>query len=113
MNTDLRINKGATFEIEVDVANYVGPSYTALAYIKKSANDVTPYIECTITKVAENPGCIFRVELTAEQTKTFKTTGNSPMEPEPYVYDIIVMDPDNKVVRVLEGYALVYPGVTI
>ena len=113
MNTDIRINKGATFEIEVDVANYIGSSYTAKAWIKKSANDVVPYIECTVVKVAENPGCIFRVELTAEQTKSFKTTGNSPMEPEQYVYDIIVMDPDNKIVRVLEGYAWVHPGVTI
>lgn len=118
MNTDLTIRKGATFAIAVEVPGIDDPDYTALCYIKKSANDLMPLLECTIVKIlpvppAIGPVCYFRVSLTAEQTLTLKTSGVSPMNLEQYVYDIIVSDSAGQIVRVLEGYIWVSPGVTV
>lgn len=112
MSQDIRINKGADFLMNVTVLGYTGPSYTALCQIKKSANDPTPFLSCTITKLDENPGCKFEAALTAAQTATFKTKGVSPMEPEQYVYDAIVINEAGLIVRVIEGYAWVYPNVS-
>lgn len=113
MNTDIRINRGATFVMDVEIANYVDVSYSACCYIKKSANDPEPVVQGLITKIEENPGCYFRVSFTPEETLLLKTTGISPMELSQYVYDIIVTDSSNQIIRILEGYAWVSPGVTI
>lgn len=99
--------------MDIDVPNYVDISYTAQCYIKRSANDPDPIVECLITKIEENPGCYFRVSLTPEETLLLKTTGNSPMDPSPYVYDIIIKDTAEQIIRIVEGYAWVHPGVTL
>lgn len=113
MGQDLRINRGADFAVNVTLVGYTELSYTALCYIKRSANDPLPVVTPTITKILENPGCKFQVSLTGNETLGLITKGNSYADLERYVYDIIVTGPLGQVVRILEGYVFVSPGVSI
>lgn len=113
MSKDIRINRGADFVMDVTIVNYVDVDYEALCYIKKSANDPQPIVNCTITKLVVGTGCKFRASLTAAETLLLKTRGISPMDHEQYVYDVIVKDTSGQIVRILEGYAWVSPGVSI
>jgi len=113
MGQDLNINRGADFAVNITLLGYADLSYTALCYIKRSANDPLPVATPLITKIAENPGCIFQVSLTAEETLSLLTKGNSYADTERYVYDITIRNPNDRVVRILNGYVLVSPGVTI
>jgi len=112
MGQDLRINRGADFEAIITLVGYTDFSYTAVCSIKRSARDADPVVECTITKILENPGCKFKISLTADQTLLLVTKGDSYANLERYVYDILIRNPNSKIVRILEGYIFVSPGVS-
>jgi hypothetical protein len=113
MGYNMAIKRGADFAAVITLVGYTDLSYTALCYIKKSANDPLPVVTPLITKITEDPGCVFRVSLTAAETLALLTKGASYADTERYVYDITVRNPEGRVVRILEGYVFVSPGVTI
>jgi len=112
MGQDLRINRGADFAAVITLVGYTDFEYTAVCYIKKSARDPLPVVECTITKILENPGCKFKISLTADQTLSLVTKGDSYANLERYVYDILIRNPNSDIARILEGYVFVSPGVS-
>lgn len=113
MSQDITINRYADFLMNVNILGYTDTTYEAKAHIKKVATEVTPFMEFTITKLEENPGCMFSCSLTALQTADLVTKGITALDLERYVYDIVITDSVGRIFRVLQGNVLVSPGVTI
>ncbi len=103
------IDQGADFSITVDVSDVNGnqlnlAGYTAAAQIRKTYESST--LSATFTTAISNPTTDGQVTLSLTDTIT------KALSPGRYVYDLIVTDSSSISTRVVEGQAVVTPGVT-
>jgi hypothetical protein len=103
------IDQGADFSITVDVSDVNGnqlnlAGYTAAAQIRKTYESST--LSATFTTAISNPTTDGQVTLSLTDTIT------KALSPGRYVYDLIVTDASSISTRVVEGQAIVTPGVT-
>jgi D-Tyr-tRNAtyr deacylase len=104
---NLYIDQGTDFSITVDVTDSAGETldlsnYTAAAQIRKTYSSST--VSATFaTSIAELAGQV-TISLTDTQT--------SAIEAGRYVYDLNITSAAGVVTRVIEGQAIVTPGVT-
>ncbi len=103
------IDQGADFSITVDVSDANGnqlnlAGYTAAAQIRKTYESST--LSATFTTAISNPTTDGQVTLSLTDTIT------KALSPGRYVYDLIVTDSSSISTRVVEGQAVVTPGVT-
>lgn len=101
------IDQGTDFSITVDVTDTSGGAldmsgYTASAQIRKTYGSSS--VSATFgTSISEAAG---QVTLTLSDTQT------TALEAGRYVYDLNVTSSGNQTTRVVEGQAIVTPGVT-
>ena len=103
------IDQGADFSITVDVSDVNGnqlnlAGYTAAAQIRKTYESST--LSATFTTAISNPTTDGQVTLSLTDTIT------KALSPGRYVYDLVVTDGSSISTRVVEGQAIVTPGVT-
>jgi hypothetical protein len=104
---NLYIDQGTDFSITVDVTDSAGEileldGYTAAAQIRKTYSSSS--VSATFaTSIAELAGQV-TISLTDTQT--------SALESGRYVYDLNITSGAGVVTRVIEGQAIVTPGVT-
>lgn len=104
---NLYIDQGTDFSITVDVTDSAGDileltGYTAAAQIRKTYSSST--VSATFaTSIAELAGQV-TISLTDTQT--------AALEAGRYVYDLNITSAAGVVTRVIEGQAIVTPGVT-
>ena len=103
------IDQGADFSITVDVSDVNGnqlnlAGYTAAAQIRKTYESST--LSATFTTAISNPTTDGQVTLSLTDTIT------KALSPGRYVYDLVVTDGSSISTRVVEGQAVVTPGVT-
>jgi len=104
---NLYIDQGTDFSITVDVTDSAGEileldDYTAAAQIRKTYSSST--VSATFaTSIAELAGQV-TISLTDTQT--------AALEAGRYVYDLNITSAAGVVTRVIEGQAIVTPGVT-
>jgi len=104
---NLYIDQGTDFSITVDVTDSAGDilelsDYTAAAQIRKTYSSST--VSATFaTSIAELAGQV-TISLTDTQT--------AALEAGRYVYDLNITSAAGVVTRVIEGQAIVTPGVT-
>lgn len=104
---NLYIDQGTDFSITVDVTDSAGDilelsGYTAAAQIRKTYSSST--VSATFaTSIAELAGQV-TISLTDTQT--------AALESGRYVYDLNITSSAGLVTRVIEGQAIVTPGVT-
>ncbi len=103
------IDQGADFSITVDVSDVNGnqlnlAGYTAAAQIRKTYESST--LSATFTTAISSPTTDGQVTLSLTDTIT------KALSPGRYVYDLIVTDGSSISTRVVEGQAIVTPGVT-
>jgi D-Tyr-tRNAtyr deacylase len=104
---NLYIDQGTDFSITVDVTDSAGDildlsNYTAAAQIRKTYSSST--VSATFaTSIAELAGQV-TISLTDTQT--------AALESGRYVYDLNITSSAGLVTRVIEGQAIVTPGVT-
>lgn len=104
---NLYIDQGTDYSITVDVTDSAGDvqnlsGYSASAQIRKtySSSSIT---ETFTTSVSEAAGQV-TISLTDTQT--------SNIEAGRYVYDLLVTSAGGQTTRVIEGQAIITPGVT-
>jgi len=104
---NLYIDQGTDFSITVDVTDSAGDilelsDYTAAAQIRKTYSSST--VSATFaTSIAELAGQV-TISLTDTQT--------AALEAGRYVYDLNITSAAGVVTRVIEGQAIITPGVT-
>lgn len=105
--SNIYIDQGCDFSITIDVTDAAGnvldmTDYTAEAQIRKtySSSSVTATFSTAINEV----GGQVNVSLTSTQT--------SAIESGRYVYDVNITDASGSTSRVVEGQAIITPGVT-
>ena len=105
--SNIYIDQGCDFSITIDVTDAAGnvldmTDYTASAQIRKtySSSSVTATFSTAINEV----GGQVNVSLTSTQT--------SAIESGRYVYDVNITDASGSTSRVVEGQAIITPGVT-
>ena len=103
------IDQGADFSITVNVADVDGTTlnlagYSAAAQIRKTYESSSA--SATFTTAISNPTTDGQVTLTMTDTVT------TALSPGRYVYDLIVTSSGGLKTRVVEGQAIVTPGVT-
>ena len=101
------IDQGTDFSITVDVTDSTGDAlnmsgYTASAQIRKTYSSSTASATFG-TSIAEATG---QVTLTLDDTQT------TALEAGRYVYDMNITSGGGQTTRVVEGQAIVTPGVT-
>ena len=101
------IDQGADFSITVDVSDANGnqlnlTGYTAAAQMRKTYESSSVSATFT-TSIAAADG-----QVTLSLTDTVTTA----LSPRRYVYDLVVTDGSSISTRVVEGQAIVTPGVT-
>ena len=101
------IDQGADFSITVDVSDANGnqlnlTGYTAAAQMRKTYESSSVSATFT-TSIAAADG-----QVTLSLTDTVTTA----LSPGRYVYDLVVTDGSSLSTRVVEGQAIVTPGVT-
>ena len=101
------IDQGADFSITVDVSDANGnqlnlTGYTAAAQMRKTYES-SSVSETFTTSIAAADG-----QVTLSLTDTVTTA----LSPGRYVYDLVVTDGSSISTRVVEGQAIVTPGVT-
>lgn len=105
--TEITIEQGATFTEKVNVLDvYNNPvnltGYTPSSMMRKSYYSSTYYvIESAVTGNSNG-----------EITLTITSSNTALLSPGRYVYDLIIADGANTVIRVVEGIATVLPSVT-
>lgn len=104
---NLYIDQGTDFSITVDVTDSAGDvlelsDYTSAAQIRKTYSSSTVSATFT-TSIAELSGQV-TISLTDTQT--------AALEAGRYVYDLNITSAAGVVTRVIEGQAIVTPGVT-
>ena len=104
--SNLYIDQGCDYSITVDVTDATGESmdltgYTGAAQIRKTYSSSTTTASFS-TSVSEN-GTV-TISLTSTQT--------SAIEAGRYVYDLNITDGNGNTSRVIEGQAIITPGVT-
>lgn len=105
---NLTIEQGSNFEIKLTVRNNNNSplnmlSYTGSSLLKKHYTSTTSY-PFTLTFLDRANGRI-ALSMTSSQT--------SNLSEGRYVYDIVLVSPNNLKTRVIEGSILVSPGVTL
>lgn len=106
--SNIFIDQGANFEIDVTVSNGDGgvldlTGYTAVAQLRKTYESST-YIDFSTIIVGDPVNGVITIALTGEQT--------AALEYGRYVYDMMITSESNIKTRVIEGIATVTPGVT-
>ena len=108
---NLRIDQGATFTSDVNVADLNGDAfdltgYTASAKMAKGYASTKTRTQIT-TSIASDPTTgVVTLSLTADQT-------NALDAPARYVYDVeITRTSDSTITRVIEGIITISPSVT-
>tara|TARA_Y100000022_G_scaffold31774_1_gene25040 strand:+ start:5496 stop:5831 length:336 start_codon:yes stop_codon:yes gene_type:complete len=101
------IDQGADFSITVDVSDANGnqlnlTGYTAAAQMRKTYESSSVSATFT-TSIAAADGQV---------TLTLTDTVTTALSPGRYVYDLVVTDGSSLSTRVVEGQAIVTPGVT-
>ena len=104
---NLYIDQGTDFSITVDVTDSAGDilnlsGYTAAAQIRKTYES-SAISETFATSIAQSTG---QVTLSLTDTHTSGLTGGR------YVYDLNITSSGGNTSRVIEGQAIVTPGVT-
>ena len=104
---NLYIDQGTDYSITVDVTDSAGDvqnlsGYTASAQMRKTYSSSTIAGTFT-TSISENTGQV-TISLTDTQT--------SGIEAGRYVYDLLVTSAGGVTTRVIEGQAVITPGVT-
>ena len=104
---NLFIDQGTDFQVAVDVSDSTGQvlnlsGYTSAGQIRKTYGSST--ISATFTTSNENVTGKVTLSLTDPQT--------SALEPGRYVYDMNITSAGGITTRVVEGQAIVTPGVT-
>ena len=104
---NLYIDQGTDFSITVDVTDSAGDildlsNYTASAQIRKtySSSTVSETFSTTVS------------ELAGQVTLSLTDTQTSGLEGGRYVYDLNITSNGGVTTRVIEGQAIVTPGVT-
>ena len=103
------IDQGADFSITVNVADVDGTTldlagYTAAAQIRKTYESSSS--SASFTTAISNPTTDGQVTLSLTDTVT------NALSPGRYVYDLVVTSGGGLKTRVVEGQAVVTPGVT-
>lgn len=104
---NLYIDQGTDFTITVDVTDAAGDvldltSYSALAQVRKTYSSSSASVAFT-TSISAASG---QVTLSLNDTQT------SALEAGRYVYDLNITSPGGITTRVVEGQAVVTPGVS-
>ena len=104
---NLYIDQGTDFTITVDVTDAAGDvldltSYSALAQVRKTYSSSSAAVAFT-TSISEALG---QVTLSLNDTQT------KALEAGRYVYDLNITSPGGVTTRVVEGQAVVTPGVS-
>ena len=101
------VDQGADFQITVDVTDVNGAvlnmsGYTATGQIRKTyeSSTVAATFTCTVT------------EDSGQVTMKLTDTVTAAMSPGRYVYDLVTTDGNGLKTRVVEGQAIITPGVT-
>ena len=109
---DIFIDQGSSFSKQFTIKNPVGSSTsfdltgcTILSSMKKIPESSSIVIEFYCEIVGDPEEGIISISLTPDETVDIK--------PRKYAYDIIVIDPNSNFYRVVEGIAVVSPGVTL
>jgi hypothetical protein len=104
---NLYIDQGTDFSITVDVTDSAGDildltGYTASAQIRKTygSSNVSTTFSTSIS------------ELNGQVTLSLNDTQTTGLESGRYVYDLNITSGDGQTTRVIEGQAIVTPGVT-
>lgn len=104
---NLFIDQGTDFSITVDVTDSAGDildlsNYTASAQIRKTygSSSVSATFSTTIS------------ELSGQVTLSLNDTQTTGLESGRYVYDLNITSEGGQTTRVIEGQAIVTPGVT-
>jgi len=105
--SNIYIDQGCDFSITIDVTDAAGnvldmTDYTAEAQIRKTYSSSS--VTSTFTTAINETGGQVNVSLTSTQT--------SAIESGRYVYDVNVTDASGSTSRVVEGQAIITPGVT-
>lgn len=114
------IDKGASWAIILDIAApdntpYPLQDYIGRCQIRKTAKTSDEAILAEpVVSFPDAPGGKLKLSLTASATDKIPTTGASFIEPSKYVYDVEIEDINNpeNVLRIVEGFIYVIPGVT-
>lgn len=103
---DIRIHQGATFSLDLQYkdANGTGVDMAGYSIEAKLANrlDTTDLATFTASWVDQNVGK-FKIKLTATQTAAITTEGQ---------YDILITEPGGDKYYLLQGRAILDPGIT-
>lgn len=105
---NLYVDQGTDFSVQLTIYddnnspwNLTG--YTGQAKIRKSYYSSTS-VNFDLSFPAVRTTGIITLELTSSQT--------SGMEQGRYLYDVVIINPSNKKIRVIEGIVTINPGVT-
>lgn len=104
---ELNIDQGASFNTTITIAESNGSirnlsTFTAQSQMRKSYESLT-YITLN-TAIVNGSGGVISLSLSAPETANIKAGR--------YVYDVLTVDSGGSKQRVLEGIAIVSPGVT-
>jgi hypothetical protein len=104
---NLYIDQGTDYSIEVDCTDIAGEilnltGYTAAAQIRKTygSSSISATFGCAITAA------------TGKVTMTLTDTQTTALEAGRYVYDLNITSAASETTRVVEGQAILTPGVT-
>lgn len=105
---DLYMDQGSTFDVSLNVDDVNGDPFNFTGYsihssMKKSYYSLNSTLDFNANSVLDQ-GII---TLSSEATQT------ANVKPGTYVYDVIIQDSANTVIRVLEGRVFVSPGVSL
>lgn len=105
--SNIYIDQGCDFSITIDVTDAAGnvldmTDYTASAQIRKTYS--SSLVTATFSTAINEVGGQVNVSLTSTQT--------SAIESGRYVYDVNITDASGSTSRVVEGQAIITPGVT-
>jgi hypothetical protein len=108
VNTNLTIEQGSDYEIDLTITNDDGTplnltGYTADSKIRKHYGSST----------TESFSITFVDRLAGEINLSMGSTTTSSLVEGRYVYDIVLTSPQNFKTRVIQGNVLVNPGVTL
>lgn len=107
--TELFIDQGATFSLTIDFADDITNadmnlySYTARSQLRTSfyTQNASANLVCTMTDPANG-----------EMTLSLSAANTANLKPSRYVFDLDITDGSGTTTRILEGIAIVNPGVT-
>lgn len=109
---DIFIDQGASFLKQFAIHNPIGSTTpfdltgcTILGTMKTIPESTVIIAELFCDIVDDPEDGVISISLTPDETATIK--------PRKYVYDVIAINPDSNFYRIVEGIAIVSPGVTL